>query len=379
MSAAAELAFWYTLGFGVHSDVGEAQIWLDKSNITEDQLYQRLDGLKGMTIAEFETTTHSRSGSRGLFGVNLHDRYGRRNFNSAEAHISREVQGLEQHLGRNHWLIFELRMELCMLLSEQDRHDESQKLLEEIGRSVTETYGSNHPFHVRVVLHLAELYRRQDLWEQAESLLEGAKSTLVEMLDSKHVLTIQVCLELSSIYADRGKIEKATKEFDALRPIVSERLHAGHPVAGLFTERYSNFLEKLGNTSEADALRSQHAKEGDIPSKFHVLIEEHNRGRSARLMGNLDAAESLLLTVKEDAEMLAEREEKPERKSFITRAALVTTQNLALVYRDQKHFEKAEELQRSLKEDFETKLGQLHPATLDVTYDLARTLEMQEK
>ncbi|KAF4948637.1 hypothetical protein FGADI_9541 [Fusarium gaditjirri] len=375
-SASFELAFCYTLGFGVHSNDTETQEWLSKSGASPSKLNGRLERLKKLTISDIEYTTHLESGTRGFFSFDVWARYGSGNFDSAEAHLSREIHDLEKHLGTDNWQIFDLKAELIHLLSAQKKTDEATKMCEALKACMQEKHGTSHPLHVRAELFLADFYREQNRWDEAENLLLEAKNILVE-LAPEHQLTIHACEELASIFAERGKAREAEKEFAQVLKVVKETLHADHQFASRMTERYADFLEKQGEVTEAGELRNQQIRESDAARKVAQLFTEHNRGRESMLEGKLDQAEEILSNVKQKAEMRAKSEALDADKFKFKRAAMMATRNLALVVRRQGRFAEAETLQRELKKRIEMEAGQPDRETLNVTFDLARTLQMQ--
>lgn len=376
-SAASELAFCYTLGFGLQSDVNEAQKWLIRSDTSPAQLNQRVVSLKSLTTADIETKSYSISGNRGLFSLNVQARYGNENLKSTKAHIAQEIHDLEEQLGVHHWLLYELKIELISLLSAQHETGEVAEKAEALKLSTQQGCGASHPYRVRVDMLLADIYREQNRWDEAEMLLLEAKNVLIKELGAKHKLSIQASQDLARIYADRGKTEEAEREFAQLFKTVKETLHADHQLSSEVTIRYAAFLESQGRITEAGSLRSEHARESTTQGRYATLIIENERGR-ANLKGNPVLAETLLSKVKQDAESLAADSEMPISKTFAL-AAMMATRNMALAIRNQERFVEAEALQRDLKIKVEAALGQSDQETLNVTFDLARTLQMQSK
>ncbi|KAI0858827.1 hypothetical protein F4860DRAFT_287009 [Xylaria cubensis] len=377
-ATAFELAFCYTLGFGVMSNTMTAQTWLTRSGSTTDQLGERLEYLRNLTISDIETTTHARSGIKGNFAISHNVRYGSENFQSAEIHLSREIQDLEKYLGIDNWQLFELKFELIHLIWAQNKAKQATVMAEAYRISIQRRYGTEHMLHIRIMLVLADLYGEQGVWDDAEKLLLQSKRILVENIGLRHHLTLQTCASLASTYVERGKIIEAEEEFKQIFNTIQERLHLHHPISSEVTQRYAKFLERQGKITDASVLRAQYNSGSLVSHNLKRLFENHNNGRDARLRGDLDLAENMLSSVKREAEWFVESHDVPDCREYM-KVAMMATRNLALVIRDKKRFEEAETLQRELKGKLENELGAYDRETLNVTFDLARTLQIQEK
>ncbi|KAL7974937.1 hypothetical protein HDV63DRAFT_131650 [Trichoderma sp. SZMC 28014] len=376
--AAFELAFCYTLGFGVDSNKAEADKWLGQSGLSANELSARLDHLKDLTTADHETLLESGSQSIEHFFFSPEGRYGLEKLGSAEAYLAREIHDFERQLGDNHWQTFQLKADLIHLLSAQGKLSEAIKASEEFRLGTLERYGDSHILHIKAILLLADLHAEQHHWDEAETLLYDAKTLLFKEFGPGFLLSIQACGTLGRVYADRGKYEEAEAEFRRLMAVIPETLHADHYYVTQAAVRYSDLLDKREKYVEANELRNWHMQESTISKRFAALARESNRGREIRLQGNSTEAIEILTRVKQDAENLLSGQSGGANNDF-WEAAMVTTRNLALAIRDQKRFQEAEVMQRDLKMKREENNGLLHKETLNITFDLARTLQMQER
>lgn len=326
-----------------------------------------------------------KSGTKGLFAISYHVRYGSENLHLAELHLLREIQDLEKHLGTDHWQLFELKFELIHILWAQNRREEAAIMAEAYRISMRETYGAEHVLPLRIALLLAVLYRELNRWDDAEKVLSEAKRVLFKNLNSNHHLCLQACEALASTYAERGKNTEADEEFRQIFKVIQEYLYPHHPLASKVAQLYAIFLERQGRVKDAGDIRSQHNRGSLMSPELKRLYEEHNAGRDAKLQGDLELAENMLSKVKRDAESFVETHDTPDNSEYM-KIAKMATQNLALVIRDRKRFGQAEELQRELKKNIEDeireldRISELEQKSLDnAMFDLARTLQMQEK
>ncbi|KAI1090753.1 hypothetical protein F5B19DRAFT_300026 [Rostrohypoxylon terebratum] len=370
--AAFEVSFCYKLGFGVDPDASKVEKWISTSRSQIDKLDQRLSHLRDTTISDIQLSRHSTVGSSGMFLVNLSARYKGGGLDSASEHLDREVRNLERTLGTGHWLVFELKIELIHLITGQKKIDAAMVKSKELIASTQALYGPEHPLCVRAKLSLANLYQMENRWEEAELLLSQARTILFEHQGPRHQLAIQTSLSLASLYADRGKLVDAEKEFKQLLETLKGTLHISQPAMQSSVNIYAKFLERQGRSEEANDLHRKYMedfdKEQNEEETVTKLMNEHNECWYAWRNG--DSAKAMVV--------LPGVIRKAETKEF-KRVAMMARRHLALVYRDQNYFQEAEVQQRRLREDIAGKFGECDRDTLSVTYDLARTLQMQEK
>lgn len=256
-SAAGEVAFCYTLGFGVQYNSDEAQKWMARSGTSNSQLDQRICYLRNLTTTGIESTTHARSGNSGMFSIDLTARYRRLTFDEVAAHLTQEVDDLERQLGPNNWQIFDLEAELIHILSSQSKHEEATQMLEALRRS----FPVSHVLHIRATLPLVAFYVRQGCLNDAENILLQAKHTTVEKFGREHPLSIRICDTLARVYEERGKDQEALGEYMQLSEVVSKTLHPNHQLAPATNLRYLTLLKRQGKSRDADEILGSHVQQ----------------------------------------------------------------------------------------------------------------------
>lgn len=322
-------------------------------------------------------TRYSAAGSQGVFTINALATYGNSHIATAEAEIAREIHDLEQQLGDEHWIVFDMKLLFSNVLLSQEKIEEAAKVLETL--RLSKRVGQCAPHHLQIQLGLARIYKIQGRWDEAELFLAEAKSASVDLMGPANPLTIAVCQTLADVYAWRGEYQKATREYEDLRKALAKVFPANHSCVQMLNEHYGRLLESQGKFEEVIELSAQHAQAVMAPERYITLGYEHNQGRKARLEGNPDIAEGILYKVKREAENLSEQSSNSEDASHFIWLANMASRNLALVFRDQQRFDEAEGLQRELLHKLERSTTQSHTETLNVTYDLARTLQMRNK
>lgn len=387
-SAAAESAFCYTLGLGVHADRGQAQQWLMKSGASDNVLNRRLHDLKTLPIAAMETANYSKFANKGFFQCSARMRYGDSNLRSTEEHITQELHDLEQILGSHHWQILPLYLQLMDVLCIRGKFNDAMDLSRRLQASFQAKPRVSLSMRVNADVVLANFHLMKNQWEHAECLLLEAKAILLKEVGPGHLRTIQTCRDLAEMYTFWGRIDDAEREFAQLVPVVEQRLHRDHHLKYQVIAQYAAILERQNKVKAADGLRSRHDWQSDAASHGYLmaLADEHHRGCSAKLQGATQEAEVILSKVMREGKVYAARS-RGQRSTHFTTLSRLATKTLALVLFDQNRDAEAEKMQRELKlsmeselrHDADTKNPPFSEALLDVTFDLARTLEIRSQ
>ncbi|QKD55461.1 uncharacterized protein FOBCDRAFT_261563 [Fusarium oxysporum Fo47] len=312
------------------------------------------------------------------FQANAVRKYGNLNLESARRYVIHEIRSVKKAFGGGHWLIFPLRTEHIMLLTAQEQMGEAMREAEELENDLRESLGGSHPLRLHTATTLASLYTKQYRWEDAVGILQATRRALVQALGKDHMLAVRAVGLLAMMLMNQGKYEEADAEFGSLSKLaeMSETTREMYRrEAGM---HQCTLLEMEGNFHEAKAIRVTTVHTNGLSSEIPKLLKNTNQGWYAFRREDFTLAESLLAEVMKKANDLLKTDNPPEHSQLLN-ISMISKRNLALVIRCHHRYEAAESLQRELLIERDRHENQTSLETLNAMFDLAHTLQIQER
>ncbi|MDE0210871.1 MAG: tetratricopeptide repeat protein, partial [Boseongicola sp.] len=253
-----------------------------------------------------------------------------------------------------------------VLLHEQGRYGEAERLARHTAALATHVLGEDHPITLDSTTNLASVHVELENFGEAERLLLRTLPALEEIFGkTKPEALLPALNSLASLYGLQGAFGKAEQHYLRALLICEEVLGSNHLTT----------LTALGNL--ASVYRAQDRHEDAEPLYLRALrASEATRGERDR--ATLALANNLA-GLYQDLKRYDEAEDLFETTLRRTRAefgedhpdTLGSLNNLALLYFDQGRFEEAEPLLRTVLQKARVIFGESHSAVLKTENSLA--------
>lgn len=232
--AAFELAFCYTLGFGVDKNDTTASALLKQAARSQEELTSEIDRVRyGRLRLLPRKSVYAQSTYRGH--TILRSTAGGRQYldegtlDEAASHIRKEMTDVEIIMGADHKIVRSLKSTLSGVLILQKRWEEAQELETQIWQRISRTLGERHPDTISTMSSLALIHHKQKRWKEAESLQTQAMTASLSGLGTDHGVTLNCMSNLAILFSDQGKWEKAERLGKQVLQIRENALGLEHP------------------------------------------------------------------------------------------------------------------------------------------------------
>ena len=337
-----------------------------------------------------------------------------RRFVEAEQLHREALDKSELVLGRLHPDVFITRGELAGTVRDQDRLDEAEQMYNALLKDRLALLGDRHPDTLITLSNLATVSSRQGNQQKAEDIYRKALRVEQETLGTTHPSTVNVMHNLACLAFDRKDYAQAATEFRAVLELQKKVIGPTHPHTMLTRRHLAVALRNSGDFEQGD-------KQDNETLDISNMLEEYKESERLQTLNNL--AMSLRDQERyQDAEAIRRQElelrlasgndEKgiqdclnalafllgqqgkhdeiePIYKQILDyrtvhygpehEETLQTLWNLALTYREQEDFLKAEAKYVQLARIQSRILGVDDPRTLDSLMQLAWVLQQQQK
>jgi tetratricopeptide (TPR) repeat protein len=407
------MALCSKIGFGVKSDDQESQEWLAKCQRSDLD-----DAIKETAIEKIAKSY--RINMLLMSGLDIELDYGYHYrisgiLPTAEKQTQREIEDMEESLGRNHVAVAKLKHILASILDakgdrvgaeevardlceiqRQDGHDiiapdlnlaimlqhagkfrEAEELLESASDKLERKYGNNKDFMlVRLKSIQAEVFQEQGKYELAEKYAESEATyrDIVrharQQFGPDHMETLKATSGLMTVLTARGKLQESRAMLESISEPIQNLVLDDTPEAMEVLSKVSLHYLALGRGVDAEPLIQRTTEEYrrrlrlDNPGSLAAVGHQAHALYEA---GKLDEAEELYNMVIE--QMLKRRDT----------LSADTVNNYALLLTDKGELEKAERMHRWSLEVSKTVYGESHPTTLSCLNNVGRVLMRQEK
>ena len=297
--------------------------------------------------------------------------WARGNYGTAGDRIQKAIDAREELLGRDDLDTLGSFSFLALLLNDQGRRKEAEKLEVQVMETRKRVHGQEHPDTLASMANLASTYWNQGRWKEAEELQVQVMETFKRVLGQEHPSTLTSMGNLASTYRDQGR----WKEAEELGVQVMETRKR------VLGQKHPNTLKSIGNLASTywnqGRLKEAEELEVHVMETFkRVLGQEHpdtltgmaNLASTYRNQGRWKEAEELQVQAMETFKRVLGQEHP---------STLTSMANLASTYRNQRRWKEAEELQVQVIETRKRVLGQEHPSTLTSMANLAHTWKLQ--
>ncbi|CAK9062017.1 unnamed protein product [Durusdinium trenchii] len=176
----------------------------------------------------------------------------------AEELFRRVLERREEQLGRNHLQSLTAARHLAKCLRLQQKFSEAEDLQWRAMEGYEEHLGKSHPETLRVTSDLAALLQELNDLNEAERLQRWVYEERQTVLGPDHAETLSSCYALGALLETKGADADEVEEL--LRKALEGRQKQLGPVHAEVLEvisRLANFLEKLGEVTEAQKLYIQ--------------------------------------------------------------------------------------------------------------------------
>ncbi len=200
--------------------------------------------------------------------------------------------------GELHSLTLTYMHDLAAILQEMDRYAEAESFFLRVLAGELELLGEDHPNRDATMTNLGRLYGDMNRYDDAERYLRDAVAHSIRTRGSGHAFTAYDSINLANLLTVRGEYDEAESLFEEALSVYGETLDADHPYFASANVGYAAQLNLAGKPAEARA-RSERALEIceiALPAGHWLAASAKSTlGESLMLLGDLDAAEPLLL------------------------------------------------------------------------------------
>ncbi|KAK2836994.1 hypothetical protein FQN49_006514 [Arthroderma sp. PD_2] len=372
--SAFQLAFCYSVGFGVSRNDLESAKWLELSGRNSAELEYEIDTAKGLESDIPTGKLHDLFRKGLVTPMNLAQQHSsRRELDIAEVQYRRELSDISYTLSEGHPVALSLMTALSRVLASQRHTEEAADFLMQVIERGKEIYGSHHPEVVIPMVNLSSILQQHGQWSLAQDLLLKAKGSLHRMLGGNHHHTLKCTANLALTYKSQGRLNEAKEILSELIEAEKATLGEEHKSTLVNTGNLASTLCNLDLWDEAAELQER-VKD----TRVRVLGREHphtlasisNLAHIQRKMQNWGKAEELAYEVLE----IRRRIQGQTHPDTLTSLTLISN-----LYIDQELWSKAEAVLREVIIAKDCEMGQNHPATLRSKGNLVLTLMHQAR
>lgn len=197
-----QLAFCYRMGFGVTRDDDKTATILQKGGLQPGALDELITRAKFAKSKPFQSKAANKIFADGNFPfINPREHFrihGR--LEEVDKRLRREIEGLQQCLGDENILAFDLKMQLAPILLEKVQWEEAEELLVDAVQTSSRTLGPDDPNTLNAMGSLAATYRDAARWAPAEELLNKVVEGRTRVLGPEHPMTLLGMIDMADLY-----------------------------------------------------------------------------------------------------------------------------------------------------------------------------------
>lgn len=274
-NAAFQLAFCYSIGFGVRRNDDKKKIWLERSQrqgIDLENEKRRLDPdiwdwlPKSAKIRSWEN-----AGFFSSFDI-VHEYRKRKSLEITKIEYLDFIRDLEKDFDGRHFISLSVRVSLAEILEAEGNYPEAETLLTELIKWVDENPSSlpnrMRNFTLNLAVQLARLSRSQDKLDAAEEWIRIALSRGSE----DRQLSLFARTYLGSILCDLGKFDVAKNELLQAYEGFRDSLGEQHPRTTAALSHLTGAFYRLGET---DKIIESYEREFELGQK-NFEIKSHS-------------------------------------------------------------------------------------------------------
>ena len=228
LNAAFQLAFCYSIGFGVRRNEGLANHWLERSQRSREDLDAERRMVEPTAIEWTAKSGTVRSWLVYIAAPNLGRQYEKLGcLETSRVAYQEAIQDSEESLGDGHWIVLSQKEILSSILEVEEKFFEAETLLLEIMGQIEKNPSSlpNNGWVHMILTRLARIFRTQGKLDTAEKWAQRAMKDSEEQPESLgHLVAL---LLLGSILCDKLQYQKAegilVRADDGIRKILGER------------------------------------------------------------------------------------------------------------------------------------------------------------
>ena len=253
----------------------------------------------------------------------------------------------------------------AVIIGDQGRWREAEKLLVHVVDNCKKTVGEDHRHTLVAMANLASIYKGQGLWDEAEKLLVRAVAGCKKNFGAADSNTLTSMCELALVYKKQGRWKEAEELQVQLVETYSVKFGVEHPQTWSSMGNLASTIGFLGRWLEAEELqiRVMNSLQGKLGA-YHpaTLTSMANLAQTYGNQGRWEEAERLERRVVEGCTNTLGADHPGTLKGIVK---LVTT------LRQLCHLEEAEALIVPVIIRHQSKLGAEHPSTLVSMSELA--------
>ena len=247
--AAFELAFCYTLGFGVNKDDARASTLLVQAHRSQEELTNEINRVRhGKRRAHARQSVYIQSLYRGhtitksLGGDRYYCKKG--TMDEAAFHIRKEIENFGDVVGAYHRIVRSLKSTLTNVLTLQGRWEEAQEVATQVLQCSSETLGERHPDTMTSRSSLAVILTKQKHWKKAELLHKQAMTASLTELPLDHGVTLSSMNSLAVMFVSQGRWDEAERLEKHVLQNSYDALGSEHPSSLDSVEHLADFKKE---------------------------------------------------------------------------------------------------------------------------------------
>ena len=217
---------------------------------------------------------------------------------ASEENLRTALDAALQIYGDLHSITITYRHDLAVLLQEKDDYETAESLYLDVLRLEGQLYGEDHPDLEASLTNVGRLYADMGRLDEAEDYLRRAVEHVTRYRGPRHTFTAYDSVNLANLLSVKGEMGEAQSLFENAISIYDDNLDENHPYIASASVGYAAVLNDMGDprASMAHSQRALDICAVSLPAG-HWLVASTNsvRGESLMLLGDLDAAEPLLL------------------------------------------------------------------------------------
>ena len=338
----------------------------------------------------------------------------KREFAEAEELYRRVLVQDERILGRLHPDVFITRGELASMVRDQDKLNEAEQMYIDLLNDRSKVLGDRHPETLITSKNLATVSARQGHLEEAETRYRDILHIELEIYSENHPTVINTRHNLACSAFDRKDYRQAADEFKKVMDSQKVVLGPAHPFTLRTRRNCAMAIRKSGDLEQGNKLNHETLNlcdslvDNKVAEQLETLeilasgLQEQERHEETELIRRQELElrkasgedEARIQSNMQDLAVCLSKQGKHDETKPIYEEMLVyakehygpehkeSTQllfNLALTYRELKHYEIADSTFSELVEIQSGTLGKDHPSTLDCMMQHAWVLQQRQK
>lgn len=216
----------------------------------------------------------------------------------AEAYVRRALDFALARYGEKNSITATYMSNLAVLLQEMDQYEEAERLYLRAAELEREVLGEDHPDREATMTNLGRLYGDMNRLDEAELYLRQATEFATRIRGPRHTFTAYDMVNLANLLQVKEEFTEARLLYESALDIYAETLDENHPYIASASVGYAALLNQLNQplASEMHIQRALDICAVALPVGHWLAASANSvRGEALMLLGDLDAAEPLLL------------------------------------------------------------------------------------